>query len=649
MVVHTYSVIIQNQKTLESYSQYQPLFAEAVRSNAIGVCKWIESGTTIDTALPELASLTDDKQEWRAVIVRYEDDDRMAAFESDPRNPYDFSVNQDADDGTLESPVPLVRLTQMLGGVPPLEVEFEVKTIKEEHKAPRTVYIPVKDERKEEEHRRLERKYRFDGRPPSSILIVTARSGVRDEENIEGVWTHHKESESSEFWKRNHFPSICRFLVCDFTAQGPIQKEADDFGFWYSIMLLSINEWDSSTIQAYRLYSLKAVMNRPAMTEAFQSLADRLRDAKRWLERSIRRDVEGRVCEETQLPEYRLEVSVAVNRPKAEEHLPRKNSFKVLSAGALSDVSIWSRQRQAAEEELTACVRSAERTLDQTADKMRGGCVFTQDEVTPLNRYQEEDIQRELGEIYKNVVNIQGKLPREDLSENDELRQAASRVRGYLLGRVMKEPAFIAVALAAVLLILAALPAAAEYLVDGSGSPAAIVYFVAGSVFLVLLAAVGTLLLQKLRLNLLITEYDRLLKSAFNQLIERAGDYSDYMSAIASHARGSSYLSHSNRKKYHLSMEHSAKYTHIKAINTLLDKLGKWSRAYRLDVDFTSKRTELRVEVDTTVAPAENKLYAFDMNAPYAVSINRSGMTMESPYRFASRIEIIREELYDDG
>ena len=83
---------------MEAFSQYQPLFAEAINNGRIGVCKWIEAGTTIDTALPEIGSLTDDKKEWRAVIIRYIDDNCMAAFESDARNPYDFLINRNAED-----------------------------------------------------------------------------------------------------------------------------------------------------------------------------------------------------------------------------------------------------------------------------------------------------------------------------------------------------------------------------------------------------------------------------------------------------------------------------------------------------------------------------------------------------------------------
>lgn len=649
MVIHTYSVIIQSQKTLESFSQYQQLFADAIKSNKIGICKWIESGVTVDTALPELASLTDDKQEWRAIIVRYADNDCMAAFEAAPRNPYDFVINQHKTEWEGESQIPLIRLAQMLGGVPPVEVEFRTEIIKEEHKAPRTVYVPVEDERREQAYRSLVRKYRFDGKPPSAILIVTVRdSSYQEDGRLDREWTPHKESESSEFWRRNHFPSACRFMVYDFRAQGPIQKEADNFGFWYAIMLLSINEWDSSTIQAYRLYSLRTVMDRPAMSRAFQELADRLRDAKCCIERSIRKDVENGICEEEALPEYRVEVPVSVKRPKMDECLPAARSFRLLSSGAASDVARWSQQRRRAEETLDKSVRSAGRALDQTADKMRGSCAFTEDAVIPLNRYQEEDIRQELDGFYSTIVELQGKLPNEDAGRDEALQESAASVRGYLLGRVDKGAALFALVLAVILLGLTAVPAIVARAVNGIGSMPAIMAVLGGGALCALLAAAAALLFQKVKLNSLIKKYNQRLKRAFYQLTEQAGDYSTYMSGIGSHQRGSSYLDISTRKKSRSGAEHNQKYRHIMAINTLLGKLRKWSKAYRLDVDYTSTRPDAQVDVDVTVAPADNKAYAFDTQTPHPVAINNSGMDMESPYPFASRLEIVREELYDD-
>ena len=423
------------------------------------MCKWIEAGTTIDTALPEIGNLTDDKKEWRAVIVRYIDDNCMAAFESDVRNPYDFLINRDAEDSVEESPIPLVRLTQMLGGVPPLEIKFKAEILREAHKAPRTIYVPIENTQRERAHKELTAKYAFDGKLPSSILIISVRSKSYQAESLGRSWLAHKESESSEFWKRNHFPSICRFMVYDIEKQGPIQKEADDFGFWYSVMLMAINEWDSSTIQAYRLYTLGVFMNSDAMSESFQMLADRLRDAKRSIERSIKKDIEGYACKELGLPDFKVEIPVALKIPKVDECTIKKMSFHLLSDGAATDTAIWEKAQRIAENELTGSIKSASRALDQTADKMRSNCTFSADEVLPLSKYQYEDLKEETDEIYQQIVHIQGILPKENVSTNAELQEAAYRVKRNLLGRVIKRPAIWTVILAVLLLLASAIPA----------------------------------------------------------------------------------------------------------------------------------------------------------------------------------------------
>lgn len=648
MVVNTYSVIIQNQKTMELFSQYQTLFAEAINSGRIGVCKWYESGTTVETALPELNHLTDDKTEWRAIIVRYVDDSQMASFECDARNPYDFKINAAKKDLISESPVPLIRLTHMLGGVPPCEVEFKTEIIREKYKAPRTVYVPVENKEKEAKYQQLVKKYKFDGKAPSAILIVSIRNSSIQDENIGRAWMTHKESDSSEFWKRNHFPSICRFLVYDFAAQGPIQRCADEFGFWYSIMLLSINEWDSSTIQAYRLYDLKTVMDVGKMSESFQALADKLRDAKHCIENSIKRDIESDICEAEDLPEYRVDVPVSIKLPESEDRLANPKSYSLISAGASTDISIWNHQRNAVEERYVAAVKAAERTLEKTADKMRPSCSLSEDEISPLNKYQVEDLTRETNSIYHQIVAIQGDLPTEHIASNSYVSNAASDIKRYLLGRTTAKPAILSIILSAMLVVWAAIPAIVSIIRSKSNNGNILLLVIGGSILSVAVVALCVLLAQKAKLSYLIRRYNQHMKNAFNKLVENASEYSAYMSNIASYSRGKSYLSLSNRIQHHSNASHYSKYKHLKAIGVLLGKLKSWSKALHLDVDFVSKRPETRMEIDFSVSPAENKLYMFESGESYPVVVNNSGMSLKSPYPFAKRIEIVREELYDD-
>ena len=202
--------------------------------------------------------------------------------------------------------------------------------------------------------------------------------------------------------------------------------------------------------------------------------------------------------------------------------------------------------------------------------------------------------------------------------------------------------------MAAMLLILASLPVIFRILSGESDSAAALAFTLLGGILLIILFAAGMLLRQKARLDSLIENYNHYIRRDFSQLVGEVGTYSSYMSEIASHIRGASYLALAMRKKQDQGTERSGKYQHLKAIQIFLGKLQSWSRAYHLNVDFASRRPNVKVNFDMSVPPQENKLYIFETGESYPVAVNNSGMTMESPYRFGRKIEIVREEIYDD-
>ena len=139
-----YSVLILNQKTADDFYRHYPLFTEALGSEKIGICQWNEHGTDIESALPEIYDLTDGKEDWRAIVVlpAAEGDKE---FPSTPENPYDFLINSDENAPLAESPVPVIRLTQMIGGVPAPTVHFASEQVREEGRAVKTLYRPEID------------------------------------------------------------------------------------------------------------------------------------------------------------------------------------------------------------------------------------------------------------------------------------------------------------------------------------------------------------------------------------------------------------------------------------------------------------------------------------------------------------------------
>lgn len=650
-VIHTYSVLIMNQKTIDLYNQYQPLFFDAVNSNRIGVCKWVESATSIDTALPELADLTDDKVEWNAIIVRYIDEEGMAPCEMQPGNPYDFRVHRNDTDMLKESPVPLVRLTHMLGGIPPLEVKFEQEVIKEDRKAPRVIYKP--SEIKEEvrlQHEALAKKYEFDGKQPKTITIVSLRHAEKenDQHYVNRAWAAHKERESSEFWKRNHYPSKCRFLVYDFINEGPVRREEDNFRFWLSVMLLAVNRIDAGIMQAYRLYTLNTVLDADKMQNSFQQLADRLRDARTSIQKSIKRDIAQSLLPNETLPQYHMEVAVPVRTPENKDVEAGKSMYGMLSDDTAADMFTWNMKKGKIEKQVADSFRLAERSLDQTADKLRDTLAYDEAEVQVLTKYQEEDLERESTEIYRHIVTLQGTLPGEEKQENEEVEAASRKVYEFLRDRILKVPAILTIVAAVVLFLLTMVPAVILYYRNEVGDLGTIGWSFVGITAAILAAAAIVVLINKYKLNKLIEAFNIKVKATFNRLVENTGDYSRYMSEIASHVRAASYRNISDRKKHSANTAHTSKYKHIQAINALLNKVTIWSKIFYLDVDTTSKRVGNRIDVDVTVLPAENRMYALESGKEHDIEVNNSGFMIRSPFAFVRKIEITREELYDD-
>ena len=242
MVIAIYSVLIQTQTTMNMFSGYQSVFMDAIQKGQVGLCKWNPSGRDIDTALPDIHQLTDDKKEWRAIIIRSEADAGLMDLPLDAHNPYDFFPEGKEREGLWEeSENPLIRLTHMLGGAPAAEKEFESRVIDDGEREPFVIFEPVEEDgAAAEEHRAFLSKYEYDGVAPTSILLVTVRLvHLYDEENTEQIL--HDEQGSSMFWKRNRYPGNCRFLVFDYSRQGPVRREGDRFRFWLTILLSSVN------------------------------------------------------------------------------------------------------------------------------------------------------------------------------------------------------------------------------------------------------------------------------------------------------------------------------------------------------------------------------------------------------------------------
>jgi len=650
-----YSVIIQNKKTTESFNKFYPLFLEAVNDKKVGLCRWMESGTTVETALPELSVLTDDKPEWRAIIIRLYDETDMGKFSSNPVNPFDFDIPQKEFGSAFDNSVPLIRLTQILGGMPAPAVEFEPRIEEEfDHKAPRMVFTPVVNAEVLEIHRRITDKFYYNGKHPSEIILISLRKKVyRQKDDVKDIWQNHNETNNSEFWKRNCYPNVCRFIFYEMERQGPVIESADMFKFWASIMMLAVNKIDPNALQAYKLYRFNVQINKDNMKTCFQQTFNRLISARIFINGSIRQDEYQTENIDDILPEYEIEVPVYIKTPKRAEKATVDPAVFGLFAGHTSqDLNKWNNMKKSADDRIKSTLSSAEQSLDMTADKIRDRLSFSEGEKFQVDKYQAEDIKIKLDETYNNILRLQSELPKEPSFQEEGLQKADKSIREKIYHRITKRKALGGYIVIAALAFLMAMPAVYLYNKKALGSVKAIVFVCGLSLIIPAVIELLILLYQRRKLRKAVLEYKNKLNSFLIKLHINISSYSKYMSDIASHARGSSFLRTVQRQKLHKENTYAAKQKHIKDINLFIAYINEWGRAFYNPVEYNEAEVDSYVDIDTALPSNRNSFYTFDKMSydykmSYQVQLNNSGDILDSPVDFIDRLIIEREELYD--
>ena len=657
-----YTVLIQPKNTMDTFNQFYPLFADMIEKDKVGICQWVESGNSVETAMPELYDLVERKNKWRAVIVRTEFEDEDERYPTDLTNPYDYLENAGRERLTIEngqvvdSDVPVIRLAHMLGGIPSPEPHFEAVTIFSENgedKMPRVVYKPVLGEEYVNEEKAAYRRWcdenTFQGAAPLEIILVTVRKASLAKDDlamVSAAWKGCTEAESSEFWKRNLYPHNCRFLVYDMEQRGSLQRQNDLFRFWISLRLIVENPTDPNVLQAHRLYRMNAILDQETLQEDFQYTINKLNVARYQLAKSLKHDEEELEHTEEKLPDYEMEVPIAFQFPRTTDFTLDTKNYLLTGGVGSSDFGVWKNYSEAANREFRLLLHSTERTLDQTAERIRGRCQYSEVEVRPLNGYQEEDIDAALQQVYGEILSERENLPDGMTRIEDKIDKADKAVYDQLLQRMNGKQVLGICLMSIVLMLLAFLPGVAD-----AESWKVLALQGVFSVVILLVTVLLVLTRQRNRLVMAMKNFQLVLQSGLRELSIHAINYSDFFSGIATHIRGSSYLNLMRNKREKRDSTYYFKQNHLKKIEVMLSRLNLWSMALHVKVDMTS--------VDAIDLADEEAADGIDFDQLYALSsaggsrlsqvpLNQTGICIDSPFRFVECIQIEREEIYDN-
>lgn len=649
-----YTVLIQSKKTMDSLQQFYPLISDAVEAGEIGICNWVESGTTIETAVPELYDIISRKRAWRAIVISTELEEMDCVHPTDVVNPFDFLENND-DPGYLmengeivNSDISLIRLTHLLGGMPAPEPSFETKILKEDGKVPKMEYHIQNNEESDilkEAYRRWNEKYTFRGMAPTEIILIKVRDAATSSDSyrrIQSSWQVHTEMDSSKFWKRNMYPHCCRFLVYDLERRGMMIQQKQLFKLWLSVLLIAKNNTDPNALQAHRLYKLDVTVNEEEMEECFQKTINKINKAKHQLEKSLKKTEDEKYRNDIPIPDYSVGVPVAFQLPKVSDIIFDVKDFQMGKREGSGDVELWEHYCNASNEELKTLLQNVDRILDHAASRVREHCSYTEDEVVPLNVYQEEDMRLSLNDVYEEIIREQEDLPSGVSEIQDRIKAADKNVRGKIIQRMTTKQALGTMLIVVISIWATLIPAVIR---EQSRIGLGIVLLSVMIIFPI----IGLIILSSQRKELIYAakKYQHVLSSVVSELSQNATNYSEFLSAIASHIHGSSYLDLMKKKKVKRDSSYFFRQKHLKAIEIFISKLSLWGSSFHLNLDMNSVEVADLMEEDNEIVNYDI-LYSLDTGKEYDVPLNEIGVDIQSPYSFVTRLLIEREEIYDN-
>lgn len=660
-----YTVLISAKKTSDNMQEHYPILKNVLESGNIGLCQWIKQGKTLETALPELYDLISNNKEWRAVVVMFDEPDGIM---DRTINPYDYANPNLAEDRTDDNlPMSsytleesnekdLIRLTHLLAGVPLPTREYELAEYPQQEidaKPEATVAIPFakyEQKRKEEYEEKIQEynlwnsEHKMKGIMPTEIILVRTRDVTNWDDSviIKQAWEDHNESESSEFWKKNLYPQTTRFLVYDIEKRGMMYEERDALRFWFSIMTLSSDSIDSNVLQPHKLYSLKIKVDNEKLTSVFQKKINRLNLVRQRLLKDLEKK-DDRIVGKDDVPEFFLPLNINFRNVKQDRN-GRPLEFKVNCFGGVDtkERERWNAYAVDTFSRVNQLIKQADRELEYAALSFRDHCEFSYSEVKVLDRYAEEDLCNDIKDTYAKILDSQKKLPRGTLVYDEEMRIADEKVKQDIFERMSTKQAIMTIILALVTMVLMLFPAFWQ-----ASSQKEVILLCFFAILCISGGALLTIFLQKRKFEKHVKLFRNYFSLMSSEMDQNAKLYARFLSNIASHVRGSSYLRIMKTKKADAEKAIGIKKGHLGYIDEFKSRLVLWSSALRLAID-----TDVLDEAEMMIGYSTidfDMLYSIGSETRnHKIPLNQSGLYIKTPFDFVNALVIEREEIYDN-
>lgn len=671
-----FTVIIQSKRSSDLMKEYKFLFKPFVDEGSIAFCDWNESGTDVRSSVPDLYNIVRGKKEWRALILNTDSIyDYKGSFRPNKNNPYDYS-SSDTDDMPHESPVPIIRLTHVIGGysaAPTKEfekgfeyiddetgekirvreselTEDEIYRLSMEHYDSLTsVYIEKEDADRIRLQENVARKYSFTDIRPEEIILVSTKKKIENNEKqrIVESWKNHLEMTSSSFWERNKYPNNCRFLYYDITNtdNSLYQKELTEF--WLSVLTLATNKISASTLQAYRLYKLHVDVSTEELSKILNLHLNKMTSVYAFVKEQLKLRPNYSFDEEEELV-HRQTIPVAIEKNEGKD-LYMDLSKIGLCRDCPSDENVfWSNQLRQKKDNLNRYLKSPRRAIDKSANRLKLKVESFTGEYYELDKFQLLDVKEIMSDLELKITSSGVENVVDKNKINESIVKLDKKVRKEISFRFRKKTAIIG----GIIILAVVLGGYIPYLIQAVkiSTKTFLAAAVLALTVLVLSACGGiiSLLLQRKRIVSVMKKFNDLMRGVVNNVRSYAVKFEEYFSNICTYMKAQSILDGIDIKKENTTSRYSLLNAHKRALQSAIERDGEWISSYgitRVDEMIPTVTSFFKTEV----IPKENSLYYFTVNNDENdIPINSTGDRISSPYKFVEKLWIEREDVFDE-
>ena len=694
------TVIIHRKNAQGFIDKYRSMFEPYIDQGKIAFCYWDDRDDkkNIETALTQLKDIVRGERRWRAVVALPLTDGSKEEREKYPAradNPFDFLENREMNPPVEESRIPLIRIAQMLGGVPPVLHHFEERIAKEkvlystekpdageapaagdtagaegkaagaaegesEARADQTYRIRRSVRRMEDEEslerqqeiwEQLSEQYSFVCEKPSELLLFAARQvrpASRPRFTDEDMMNRH-ESDSSLFWQRNRYPARTRFLVQDCTGPGNARYREDLFKYWMTLLTLALNDFPPGTIEAYKLYRAQAIVSRDMYLKVLSAYYSRLANAKYAADQQIESLREGSLIdrERENPPDFSHEINVEFQARMDPREMLIEEDHVGLSGDCPDNEILWFNDRVSeSRKNVRILLGSTRIELDRKSLEARYNTRMFDEQIRELDEYQYAEQEEKLQEIEERLLTFHSMdiLPLKKYQKEFADRERDTRAD---MGQRMTKKRTILTGIVVLLVFLAGFIPDYYLMIRDRipGWQAAVV--TAGGI--IILVSVMLVCLRRFRGRI-----DKDIKG-YNAVIERIREninaarrvYSHYLTDCCSYMRGR-YMLNVLRDRTLISSSGIAVLTdHSYALEGQLHTINDWLKdlsIHKLEGTGASERTDF----DFDIPPGRNREYYMQLEeADLTVPLTDGGTCM-APFPFVTGLEVVREAIFDD-